>query len=140
MLTTVPGTWGGHEDLVDRRDSQLFCCSVVEMSRLLGAVNGVLVLGLTGSAFWAWPLLPGEIPTHFGVDGLPDAWGAKTLGSWFGIPGIALLLSAGIAWFRRMIPRRPRWVKLPDKTKLTDLPEVARAPVVEMFSGFLALI
>ncbi|MCJ7630632.1 MAG: hypothetical protein MUO50_19830 [Longimicrobiales bacterium] len=31
-------------------------------------------------------------------------------------------------------------MNLPDRTKLSDLPEVARGPVIEMFSGFLALI
>ena len=110
------------------------------MSRFFGAVNTVLMVGLLGFALWAWPLLPGEIPTHFGANGQADAWGDKTFGSWFMIPGIALFLTVGTGWFRIMLPRRPGWVNLPDKTKLTDLPEPARTPVLEMLSGFLALI
>jgi hypothetical protein len=64
----------------------------------------------------------------------------RTLGSWFLPPAIACLLTAGTGWFRAMLPRRPGWVKLPDKTRVTDLPEVAQGPVLEMLSGFLALI
>ncbi|MFH1763609.1 MAG: DUF1648 domain-containing protein [Gemmatimonadota bacterium] len=110
------------------------------MRRVFNYVNWVLILGFVAAALWAWPRLPDQIPTHFGADGLADAWGKRTFGSWFMIPGIALLLTAGMGWFRRMIPRRPGWVNLPDRTMLADLPEVARGPVVEMFSGFLALI
>jgi uncharacterized membrane protein len=31
-------------------------------------------------------------------------------------------------------------VNLPDRTKLSELPEVAREPVLEMLSGFLAMV
>ena len=110
------------------------------MRHFFDSVNTVVIIGLVGFAIWFWPSLPDQVPTHFGMDGLPDAWGGKGFGSWFMIPGIALVLTAGIGWFRRMVPRRPGWVNLPDKTRLTDLPELARKPVVEMLSGFLALI
>jgi uncharacterized membrane protein len=110
------------------------------MKRFFGFVNWVLILGMVAAALWAWPRLPDQIPTHFGANGQAVAWGAKTLGSWFMIPGIALFLTAGMGWFRSMMPRRPGWVNLPDKTRLAELPEVARKPVIEMLSGFLALI
>jgi hypothetical protein len=38
------------------------------------------------------------------------------------------------------MPRKPGWVSLPDKTRLTDLSELARGPVLEMLSGFLAWV
>lgn len=110
------------------------------MRRFFEGVNRVLILGIIAFATWAWPRLPGQIPTHFGIDGSADAWSQKTPGSWLGAPAIGLLIFLGIGWFRSMIPRKPNWVNLPDKTKLADLPEVARRPVVEMFSGFLAII
>ena len=110
------------------------------MRRFFNLLNWVLVLGLVGAALWAWPRLPDRIPLHFGADGRADAWGERTVTSWFLVPAIALALTAGMGWFRRMIPRRPGWVNLPGQTKLTDLPEAARGPVVEMLSGFLALL
>lgn len=110
------------------------------MRRFFDSVNWVLVAGLLFFSFWAWPELPDQIPTHFGADGRPDSWAGKSSGSWLAIPGVALLLTLGIGWFRLILPRRPGWVNLPDKTKLADLPEAARGPVVEMLSGFLALV
>lgn len=110
------------------------------MRRFFEGVNWILVLGMIGFTVWAWPHLPEQIPTHFGIDGAADAWSPKTFGSWFQLPGICLLIVLGIGWSRAMIPRKPNWVNLPDKTSLTDLPEIARGPVVEMISGFLAII
>jgi uncharacterized membrane protein len=110
------------------------------MRRFFNLVNWVLILGLVAAALWAWPHLPDRIPSHFGADGLADAWVDRTLGSWFLPPAIAVFLTAGTGWFRAMLPRHPGWVNLPDKTRVADLPEVARGPVLEMLSGFLALI
>ena len=110
------------------------------MRRFFDGINLLLVLAIVGFALWAWPQLPRQIPTHFGVNGQPDAWSERGWASWFSLPAVALVLVAFIGFFRAMIPRRPGWVNLPDRTKLSALPEVARAPVVEMFSGFLALV
>ena len=110
------------------------------MRRFFEGVNWVLILGIIAFALWAWPRLPAQIPTHFGLDGSADAWSQKTFGSWFGSSAIGLLIVFGIGWFRAMIPRKPNWVNLPDKTRLAELPEVARKPVIEMLSGFLAII
>ncbi len=110
------------------------------MKRVFDSVNWILVLGLVGFAIWVWPPLPDQIPTHFGPDGQANAWGDTTLGSWLFIPGLALLIVGGIGWFRRMMPRKPGWVNLPDKTNLAKLPPIAREPIIEMVSGFLSLI
>jgi uncharacterized membrane protein len=37
----------------------------------------LLVLIPLGYAFYLWPDLPDSIPTHFGINGKPDAWGKK---------------------------------------------------------------
>jgi hypothetical protein len=44
------------------------------MRRFLERVNWILILGMIGFAVWAWPQLPEQIPTHFGIDGAADAW------------------------------------------------------------------
>ena len=110
------------------------------MKRFFDGVNLVLLLGLVVFALWAWPRLPSRIPTHYGFDGLADAWSTRGLGSWFGLPSVALLTYGLVGFFRVALPRRPHWVNLPDKTRLSDLPEVAQRPVAEMLSGFLALV
>lgn len=110
------------------------------MRRFFEGVNWVLIFGMIVFALWAWPRLPGQIPTHFGIDGAADAWSPKTLGSWFQLPGLCLLTVLGIGWSRKVLYRKPNWVNLPDKTSLADLPEIAREPVVDMLSGFLAII
>jgi uncharacterized membrane protein len=103
-------------------------------------VNTALMLGMVVVAIWVWPRLPDQIPTHFGLDGQPDAWSEKSLLSWFLLPAVAILLVAMMGVLRWVLPKKPRWVNLPDKTRLTDLPEVARGPVLEMLSGFLAVV
>ena len=110
------------------------------MRRFFNAVNVGLILGIVGFALWAWPRLPERIPTHFGVDGLPDGWSKKSLGSWFGMTGAGIGLALLMGIFRAYLPKKPQWVNLPDRRRLSDLPEVARGPVVEMYSGFLAMI
>lgn len=110
------------------------------MRRFFDQVNLLLILGLVVFADWGWSRLPDQIPVHFGLDGRPDEWADRSRGSWFWAPGVGLALTFGLEWLRKMIPSHPNWVNLPDKTKLGDLPERVRKPVVEMLSGFLALI
>jgi uncharacterized membrane protein len=110
------------------------------MKRFFDILNALLVLGMAGFALWGWSRIPDQIPVHFGFDGRPEAWAAKTAGSWFWVPGIGVVLALGIGWFRRMIPARPNWVNLPDRSRLSDFPQGARTPVIEMLSGSLALV
>jgi len=54
---------------------------ILEITALLGLIfQGIVLIK------W-WRLLPAAVPTHFGVAGLPDAWGAKS--SLFLLPAIA---------------------------------------------------
>ena len=110
------------------------------MKRIFDSLNLLLILGVLGFAFWAWPRLPETVPTHFGFDGQADAWSERSFRSWFMLPGIAILLVLGLGWLRQLFFRRPDWVKLPDRRRVSDLPEVARPPVLEMMSGFMALV
>jgi len=110
------------------------------MARFFDSVNTALSAGLVGFGVWAWPRLPDRIPTHFGLNGMPDAWSGTTLTSWFLVPGLALLLAGGVGILRRILPLKPRWVNLPGRTKLVELPEAARGPVLEVLSGSLAMV
>jgi uncharacterized membrane protein len=110
------------------------------VKRFFGGLNLLLFLFMLALAIWAWPRLPDQIPTHFGIDGRPDAWSPKTVWSWFDLPVIALLI-AGLLGLTAKLPRwKPQWTNLPDRRKLTDLHPAARPPVLEMLEGFMALI
>jgi uncharacterized membrane protein len=110
------------------------------MRRSVDAFNILLLLALVGFALWAWPRLPDRIPTHFGVGGEPDRWADRSWASWFGVPGVAVGLTLLMAGVRVLIRTHPRWVNLPDRRRLSDLPPLARGPVLEVVSTLLALV
>jgi uncharacterized membrane protein len=110
------------------------------VKRFFDSVNVGLMVAMVWFTIWAWPRLPERIPTHFGIDGRPDSWSEPSVGSWFLMPLIALTLTLGMYGFRRAMPWHPNWVNLPDRRRLSDLPKLARGPVLEMVAGFLALV
>lgn len=51
-------------------------------TRLDGILEGLSILGLlamTALLAYYWTALPPVVPTHFGITGMPDAWGSKWL-------------------------------------------------------------
>ena len=110
------------------------------MKRFFDSLNWVLVILMVAFAVWAWPQLPEKIPTHFGIRGTPDAWSEKTLLRWFTVPAVGIGLT-GLLWLVRFIlPHRPKWVNLPDRRCLTELPEECQKQVIKMLAGFLAMV
>ncbi|WP_029421776.1 DUF1648 domain-containing protein [Alicyclobacillus macrosporangiidus] len=65
---------------------------------------------------WRYPALPDRFPTHFGIDGTPNQWSTKSIGSAFGIliPNalfIAICLFAHLALYATRVdvdPQDPR--------------------------------
>jgi uncharacterized membrane protein len=54
-----------------------------------------IILALSGAFLaWRWSLLPDRIPVHWGVNGMPNEWIAKTPGAVGGMIGAAALLCA----------------------------------------------
>jgi uncharacterized membrane protein len=68
----------------------------------------LLVLIPLGYAFYLWPDLPESIPTHFDINGKPDAWGKK--GSIFILPlvmgGMSLFVYLLLTNIRKIDPKR----------------------------------
>jgi uncharacterized membrane protein len=68
----------------------------------------ILILLPFGYAFYLWPGLPDTIPTHFGIDGKPDAWGKKD--SIFMLPaimgGMSLFVYLLLSNIRKIDPKR----------------------------------
>ncbi len=110
------------------------------MKRTLQLLTFALALTLWAGALWAWPRLPEQIPRHFGVNGLPDAWGPRSAVAWFGLPAVALLLTALLWTLGPLMRRYPRLVNLPGGQRLETLPAGARARVIEVVQETLMLL
>lgn len=60
-----------------------------------------------------YPHLPAKVPAHFGANGLPDSWSAKSFVSVYFLPLLGLAtcgLMLGLNWFMIMRPDDPRAV------------------------------
>jgi uncharacterized membrane protein len=68
----------------------------------------LMILLPFGYAFYQWPNLPDSIPTHFGIDGKPDAWGRRE--SIFMLPlimgGMSLFVYLLLTNIRKIDPKR----------------------------------
>lgn len=99
------------------------------MARLLMLT---LALGLVAWAVWLWPDVPARVPVHFDPGGAPDRWAARSVGSWFALPLVALAVAAALDALMRWALRHPEspMLNLPDKEALLALPPERRAPVL----------
>lgn len=67
------------------------------MRKWLHGIALVALVGVFGKTLMAWPHLPAQVPTHYGLSGHPDAWGGAA--SVWVLPVLALftyLLLSGI--------------------------------------------
>jgi len=85
------------------------------MKRLIPGLGGLLVAA--GFSVWAYGRLPGQVITHWGIDGRPDGW-ASPLAAAMIIPAVGLALALIFLALPRIDPRReayrtpssPYWV------------------------------
>ena len=67
--------------------------------RVFLALAVIALLGLLAvTAYW-WPALPAIIPTHFGIDGRPNAYGSKN--TFFFLPALLLVMTVSFALLSR---------------------------------------
>ncbi len=92
--TRQPGDWKG---LVERRPHIRPPRSAAETFWLALAVIGLVAL-LALTAYW-WPALPATIPTHYGLNGKPNAFGSKD--SFLFLPVLLIIMTAGFALLAR---------------------------------------
>ena len=80
-------------------------------------VSGLLAITSWVIALYFWPQLPNTIPTHFGFNGLPDAWNQKLIWYVFLIPTIHSII-AGLFIF---LYEKPQYSDMPTTLWLTTL-------------------
>jgi uncharacterized membrane protein len=103
-------------------------------------LNGILLLGLIAGSAWAYPRLPARIPTHFGLSGRPDAWAARSPGSWFLLPAVAAGTSLMLYAISRYAESHPETWNVPDKRRFLALDASARAPIAVRMQAFVAQV
>lgn len=110
------------------------------ITRLCWLITGVLLVAILIGAVTAAGQAPAEIPAHFDAAGRVTRWTANSLRRWLLLPGMAVVLAAGMGWLSSTMPRRPGWVNLPDKERLLALPPMRQAPVIRRIQALLAAI
>src|SRR4051812_9555695 len=70
----------------------------------------LLVLGMLITGAILYPMLPAQIPTHWGLDGSANGWSSKLVGVWIA-PGISMLLLFLFPLLRRADPFRERYAQ-----------------------------
>ncbi len=65
----------------------------------------LILAGMIGFTFWAWPQLPPRIATHFNLAGQPDGWSPRLVGALL-LPGLGALLLLLFSALPRMDPLR----------------------------------
>ena len=99
------------------------------MNRALLLVTAVLAVVVVAFSVAAYPSLPAEIPTHFGVAGA-DRYAARSLGRWLSMPLLALGLCALNYLVGALFANRPQLMNIPRKQRLLALPPEKRRHVM----------
>lgn len=108
-------------------------------ARAVHLVNLIFLVAWFAIAITIWPTLPEQLPIHFGVTGQADAWVAKSVFSWFGLPFLAFAMSVGIAGVGLLARGSPDLVNVPDKERFLRLSEDRRAAIIQRFVRTLAI-
>jgi uncharacterized membrane protein len=91
-----------------------------------------------------WDGLPERIPLHFDFHGVPDRWGAPSVGNWLGMPILSSIISltmAGAALATGALARHvPGIVNVPDKGLWLTLPSEARVRSLGSVRALLAWV
>ena len=98
-----------------------------------------LAVALGAWSVWLWPDVPARVPAHFGPDGAPDRWVDRSLGAWFALPLVGLVVAAAVdalvGWARRH-PASPV-LNLPNKAAILALPPPHRAVVMDRVAAMI---
>lgn len=104
------------------------------VDRVIGHAVLFVSAALIGRTIRWYPLLPEQIPIHFGGDGRPDRWVSAHWVVWLLLPLMALALSITIMYLAKWVPKlaegSPASVNVPDKNRFVQLSPPARMQVL----------
>ena len=108
------------------------------MRRLYNLLNASLLGYATWLVASKYAGLPARIPVHFGFDGTPDRWGAKSeifilVGVMWGITALFYALSLAMP----RISRNPQYLNIPNKQQFLKLPPERQAIFFGMLQDFM---
>jgi len=106
--------------------------------RLAHATTAVLLALLFGGSLWVYPTLPDQVPRHFGLTGVADAYWETTLARWLLLPLVAAgtaLVVYGSVWAMKALP--PSWVNVSNPEHFAALDEADRRAVRARMCGLL---
>ena len=109
-------------------------------THLYDRINAILLAVLFAGSAWAYGRLPERIPMHFGLNGQPDRWEARSPASWFFLPLVAAALALGLRSMSRYSVGHPELWNLPDKRRFLALDPAAQAPIIQRMQEFLAFV
>lgn len=84
-------------------------------------------------AIYYWGKLPNPIPTHFGINGLPDAWSPKTYFYAFFIPELQTLMAASFIF----LYYKPQYSDMPTTLWLMTMEEHKREHAFDLIRTML---
>ncbi|MEM8964073.1 MAG: DUF1648 domain-containing protein [Acidobacteriota bacterium] len=105
--------------------------------RLVHVVNIALITLYLAASAVTYVDLPDRFPTHFGIDGQPDAWSDKSPVMWFLLPLIGLASLVVMYGVASAITKSPGLLNIPDKKRFLQLPPERQKPVFDKVKAML---
>ncbi len=108
------------------------------MRRLYSLLNAVLLGYTTFRVVSEYAGLPDRIPVHFGLNGAPDRWGAKSeifivVGVMWGLT----ILFYAVSLSMPRLARNPQFLNIPNKEAFLKLPPERQAIFFELLREFM---
>ncbi len=80
------------------------------MKNFLRGLEILIILGMFAAGFYAYPWLPDQIPSHWGVSGQVDDYMSKDMGIWL-LPIITAVIAMLLPLIRFIDPRKQNYKK-----------------------------
>jgi uncharacterized membrane protein len=96
------------------------------------------------AAVW-YPRLPDRYPIHFDASGTPDGWASKSVGTWFLLPLVSLVMTGlmmglALGGINAMARHTPGLINIPRKDEFLRLSPEERVRVLGPMSVFLLMV
>lgn len=103
-----------------------------------------LILGTISFIFWsAYPILPEEVPVHFGLTGEPDRFvkrGDAELLILFFLPFFITAMTYVLFGVIHFLQRAPHWINLPNKEAFLAMSREEQRPIFDRLKEMMLLI